>query len=129
MKNNIDDALKQKNWAVLGATYDRHKFGYKVFNKLKKFGYNVFPVNPGLDEIEGIKCYKSINEIPEEIDVVSLIINPKIGVTILEDAKSKGVKTIWCQPGANSEEIVNKAAELGLEIIHDQCVLVELGYQ
>ncbi len=127
MKNGIDNALQYKNWAVLGATHNKFKFGYKVFNKLRKHGYNVFPVNPGLDDIEGIKCCGKIDDIPENIDVVNMIVNPSIGITTLEAAKQKGAKIIWCQPGADSQEIIDKAREMGLEIIYNECVLVELG--
>jgi predicted CoA-binding protein len=118
--------LEFKNWAVVGTTKDTSKFGYKVYKKLKSKGYNVFPVNPGLDEINGEKCYHSVADINDKIDVVSMIINPKIGIDVLDVIHEKGIKNIWCQPGAESQELIDKAKAYGMKIIYNECVLVEL---
>lgn len=123
----MQELLGMKNWAVVGATQDTSKFGYKVYKKLKIRGYNVFPVNPKFDEIEGEKCYSSISDIAENIDVISLIVNPKIGMEVIEEAKEKGIKNIWCQPGAESPELIEKAKSYGMKIIYNECVLVQLG--
>ncbi len=123
---NMPDLFKLKNWAVVGATQDTSKFGYKVFSKLKRHGFNVFPINPKQNEIEGVKCYKSLYDIEENIDVISLIVNPKIGMEIIEITKEKGIKNVWCQPGAESKELIEKAQSYGINIIYNECVLVEL---
>jgi len=112
----MKEMLKLKNWAVVGATQDTSKFGYKVYDRLKNKGYNVYPVNPKFDEIEGLTCYHSISDIPDNIDVISLIVNYKIGMEVIDKAKEKGIKNVWCQPGAESKELIEKAI----------CVLVEL---
>jgi uncharacterized protein len=122
----MQELLELKNWAVVGTTKDTSKFGYRVYKKLKSKGYNVYPVNPGLDEIRGEKCYHSITEIDDNIDVVSLIINPKIGIEVLDKINEKGIKNVWCQPGAESQELIDKAKEYGMKIIYNECVLVEL---
>lgn len=124
---DMNDLFNLKNWAVVGATQDTSKFGFKVFNKLKRHGFNVFPINPKQDEIEGVKCYKSLRDIEDNIDVISLIVNPKIGMEVIDIAKEKGIKNVWCQPGAESEELVEKAQSYGINIIYNECVLVELG--
>lgn len=124
---NMHDLFNLKNWAVVGATQDTSKFGYKVYNKLKRHGFNVFPINPKQDEIEGVKCYKSLRDIEENIDVISLIVNPGIGIEVIDIAKEKGIKNVWCQPGAESKELIEKAQSYGINIIYNECVLVELG--
>lgn len=121
------ELLDLNNWAVVGSTHDTSKWAYKVFHKLHSRGYNVFPVNPKQDEVDGVKCYHSLNEIEEPIDVISLIINSKAGLEVVEQAKEKGIKNIWCQPGAESQELIEKAKSYGINIIHNECVLVELG--
>ena len=123
----MQELLKFKNWAVVGATEDTSKFGYKVFKKLKNFGYHVYPVNPKFNEIEGQKCYSSISDITEQIDVISLVVNPKIGLEVIEKAKEMGIINLWCQPGAESKEQIDKAEAYGIKVIHNECVLVELG--
>jgi predicted CoA-binding protein len=122
----MQELLELKNWAVVGTTKDTSKFGYKVYKKLKNKGYNVFPVNPGLDEINGEKCYHSVTDITEKIDVASMIINPKIGIDVLDAIHEKGIKNVWCQPGAESQELIDKAKAYGMNIIYNECVLVEL---
>lgn len=124
----MEELLKLKNWAVVGTTKDTSKSGYRVYKKLKSKGYNVYPVNPGLDEIRGEKCYHSITDIDDNIDVVSLIVNPKIGIEVLERINEKGIKNVWCQPGAESPELIEKAKEYGMNIIVNECVLVELRH-
>ncbi len=123
----MQELFDLKNWAVVGATTDTSKFGYKVFKKLQSRGFHVYPVNPKLEEIEGIKCYASVSEITDPIDVISLIVNPKIGLEVVEKAKEMGIKNIWCQPGAESPELIDKAESYGINIIYHECVLVELG--
>jgi predicted CoA-binding protein len=123
----MQELLKLKNWAVVGATDDTSKFGYKVYKKLKKSDYNVYPVNPKFDEIEGQKCYSSISDINDPIDVISLIVNAKLGLEVIEKANERGIKNIWCQPGAESQELIAKAKDYGMKIIYNECVLVELG--
>jgi predicted CoA-binding protein len=123
----MQELLKLKSWAVVGATVDTSKFGYKVYKKLKISDYNVYPVNPKFDEIEGQKCYSSISDIKDHIDVISLIVNAKLGMEVIEKANEKGIKNIWCQPGAESQELIAKAKAYGMKIIYNECVLVELG--
>ncbi|MDU2577412.1 MAG: CoA-binding protein, partial [Veillonella sp.] len=53
----IQQALGQKVWAVIGATHKTEKFGYKIYKCLKDHGYEVYPVNPNVAEIDGDKCY------------------------------------------------------------------------
>ena len=124
----MQELLELKNWAVVGTTKDTSKPGYRVYKKLKSKGYNVYPVNPGLDEIKGEKCYHSLTDIADDIDVVSLIVNPKIGIEVLEKVHEKGIKNVWCQPGAESQELIDKAKEYGMNIIVNECVLVELRH-
>lgn len=124
---DMHELLELKNWAVVGATQDTSKWGYKVFHKLNSRGYNVYPVNRKQDEIDGVKCYHSLRDIEATVDVVSLIVNPMIGMDVLEEAKEKGIKNIWCQPGAESQELIDKAKAYGMNIIYNECVLVELG--
>jgi len=120
-----EQMLRHKKWAVLGASDKQNRYGYKIFKKLLNYGYEVYPVNPGLEEIEGIKVYPSLKDIPVQIEVVDFVVNPSTGKKILKDVKDLGIKNIWLQPGARSEEIDQLAAEYHLNIVKD-CVLASL---
>lgn len=123
--NIKEKTIELKNWAVVGATNKRRKFGYKIFKKLQENGYNVYPVNPNLESIDGEKCYDNLNEINDKIDVVDLVVNPKIGIKIMEDIKNNDIKYVWLQPGARSAEIRRFAGENDIEFING-CIYAEL---
>jgi len=118
--------LDYKNWAVVGASTKPERYGYKIVNELAKAKYNVLPITPRYTHIEGIIAYSSLLDIEGEIDVVNFVVNPRIGIKVLADCISKGVKRIWLQPGTSSEEIVSTAKANNIEVI-EACVLVALS--
>lgn len=123
--NLINKTMKLKNWAVVGATNKKNRFGYKILKKLKAKNYNVYPVNPNFDQIDGIKCYNNLSSIESEIDVVDLVVNPKIGIKIIKEIKELGIDYVWLQPGTRSKEIRDFAAENDIKIIED-CIYARL---
>jgi|SRR6056297_2298049 len=118
--------LSLKKWAVLGATDKREKFGYRIFKILLDKGYDVYPVHPRLKTIDGVKVYATLLEIPETIDVVDFVVNPSIGEKMIHQLAQRGIKNIWLQPGARSENIDSLAEEYDLNVVKD-CVLVALS--
>ncbi len=114
---NFQDILDKKNvFAVVGASNNKNKYGYKVYKLLKDNGYKVFPVNLNSDKIQGDKAYAFLKKIPEKIDVVSVITPPKISEKILEQAENLEIQIIWFQPGAESKNIIEKQKKYQLEI-------------
>jgi len=103
----VDGNFFQGNILVVGATKNRDKYGFKVFQTLKNRypEFEVVPVNPNCDSVMGFTCLNSIDDFNEEIDTIVLVINPKIGFEIVKKAFSKNIKKFWFQPGAESSEI------------------------
>jgi predicted CoA-binding protein len=95
MKDLIIDFLKQKRFAVIGSFRNKEKFAYKVLVDLMKKGYEVFPVNPSLGEVEGKVCYKSISDIPGGVDVANIVTPPSVTEGILKECLQKGIKRAW----------------------------------
>lgn len=122
----IKKTMDMKSWAVVGASNKQDKFGYKILKSLKNSGYKVYPINPRLEEIEGIKSYKSILDIKEEIDVVDMVINPRFGIKVMEEIKKKGIKYVWLQPGTRSDEIREFAKKNNIILIED-CIYARLS--
>lgn len=118
--------LDEKVWAVVGATDNKEKFGYKIFKFLQKSGCQVYPVNPGVTEIDGNKCYDSLENLPEKPGAVNLVVPPKVGQQIMHDCAELGIKNVWLQPGADGDVVIATAKQLGLTVIHHACVMVEL---
>lgn len=127
MQKLIDTMFEHKSWAVVGATDNKEKFGYKILKALKNSGYTVYPVNPGYDTVAGEKCYKSVADIPFEVDCVDVVVAPVHALKAIDSCLEKGVSKIWFQPGTYNDEVIQKALAGGLDTVYDHCVLVELG--
>ncbi|ETS93476.1 MULTISPECIES: CoA-binding protein [Veillonella] len=121
----IETALKQNVWAVIGATHKTDKFGYKIYKCLKDHGYEVYPVNPNITEIDGDTCYPNLSALPVVPAVVDFVVPEAVGLAALDECHRLGISTVWLQPGADKPSVVEKAKVLGLHVIQD-CVLVQL---
>lgn len=103
--------------AIVGASADPNKSSNKSLRAHVNAGYDVYPVNPKEQTIEGLTCYQSVLDIPVALDRISLYLPPAVGVTVLEDIARKGCRELWVNPGAESPELMDKAAALGLHTI------------
>jgi predicted CoA-binding protein len=113
--------------AVLGASTDRRKFGNKSVRAHLAQGYEVFPVNPNADVVEGLKAYATLDAVPvQQLDRISVYLPPHVGLTVLEDIGRKGAAEVWFNPGSESPEILARAEELGLPVIM-ACSIVDVG--
>ena len=113
--------------ATIGASQDRTKFGNKAVRIYAKKGFTIYPVHPKASEIEGIKTYASINDVPvEQIDRVSIYLPPEVGLKIIADVAKKKVGEVWLNPGSESDALLAKASELGLNVIA-ACSIVDVG--
>lgn len=123
-KADVDEFFAQKNLAVYGVSRNPKKFGSLIFKELKEKGYNVFPVNPHTDEIQGVTCYKSLGSIPETVDGVILTVKPEVTRDAVKEAHEAGIKRIWMQHGSNSTEAVEYCQENGMTVISKECVFM-----
>jgi predicted CoA-binding protein len=111
--------------AVVGLSRNHEADSYRVAAYLKECGFRIIPVRPKTDEILGEKCYESLLEVPEKIDVVNIFRKPKEVGEIVDSAIAIGAKTVWMQ-----ERIVNgvaaaKAHEAGLQVVMNRCIMKE----
>lgn len=120
------DINKQKSVAVIGASNDRAKYGNKAVRAYLLNGFKVYPINPKEETIEGLEAYVSILDIPGEVDRATLYVPPKVGLKIVEEIAQKGVKELYINPGAESDELVDKARKLGLNPIL-ACSILAVG--
>ncbi len=120
----IEEILDKNIWAVVGASENREKYGYKIFKKLKQLGYKVYPINPNYNMLHEEKCYPDLSSLPEVPEVVNMVVSPKHGLKVVEEAAELGIKYIWLQPGTVSEQLLKLAEEKGIETIQ-ACILVE----
>ncbi len=117
---------EKKTVAIVGASADRSKFSNKSIRAHLKQGWEVYPVNPKGGEIEGLKVYPTLRDIPVRIDRVSLYVPPAVGLKLLPDVAAVKPGEFFVNPGAESDELLDRAAELDLQPIV-ACSIVDIG--
>ena len=134
MTGSLDDRIKSfmasGPYAVVGASSDREKYGNKVLRAYQQHGMEVYPINPRATEIEGLKAYATLADVPAKLRAISVITPPSITEQVVEAAAAAGVRMVWMQPGAESDEAIRKAEALGMEVIAGgPCFLVLAHYR
>jgi predicted CoA-binding protein len=121
----IEDFLNNRDIAVIGASTNKKKFGYIVFEALQKKRFNVFPVNPGKETIIGVKCYPDIFALPDHVKAAVFITKPGISLSIVKQICKRGVITyLWFQQGSEKKEAIILAEQNGIEVVQGECILM-----
>ena len=113
--------------AILGASTDRSKFGNKAVRAFLKQGFDVYPINPKATEIEGVRSYARLADIPvKSLDRISVYLPPQVGLPLLDDIAKAGAGEVWFNPGTTSDELLAKAESLGINVIQ-ACSIIGVG--
>jgi len=125
----INIFLKAPAFAVIGASSNREKYGNKVLRAYLQNNLTVYPVNPKEAQIENIPCYKTVADLPNDVQSLSIITKPEITEQVVAQALQKNIKNIWMQPGAESQKAIKFCEDNGMNVIADgSCALVVLKY-
>ncbi|HEX6873271.1 MAG TPA: CoA-binding protein [Micromonosporaceae bacterium] len=120
------EILEQSNTiAVVGASRHEDKAAYAVPLQLRLHGWRVIPVNPYAGEIWGERCYPSLAEVPEPIDLVNVFRPSAEAAEVVRQAIAVGAKAVWLQQGIYSSEGRQMALEAGVDYVEDLCIAVE----
>ena len=115
-----------KTVAILGASADRAKYGNKAVRAFVQRGYAVYPVNPKGGQIEGLKVWRRIADLPERPEQVSVYLPPAVLAPLLPEIAAKGCDELWLNPGSESDEVLADARRLGLKVVQ-ACSVVGIG--
>jgi hypothetical protein len=121
---------KYKTIAVVGLSTNHAKYSHKVAKYLKTKGYRIIPVNPSADVILGEKCYKSLLDVPETVEIVDIFRPAEDVPAIVDQAielkqKLGNPRVIWMQLGIVNEEAAKRATDAGLTVVMDKCMMKE----
>lgn len=112
--------------AVIGASSNRSKFGNRALRAFRQQGYTVVPINPHEAEVEGLKAYASVLDVPGPVDMASFYVPPEIGEQVIAEVARKGIAEVWLNPGADSDELIARARALHIQPIV-ACSIVAIG--
>lgn len=120
-----DVLQNSKTIALVGISDKEHRDSYKVCKYLIESGFKLFPVNPMLQEVLGVKVYPTLSDIPEHIDIVDIFRKPEAVLAIVEEAIRLEAGAIWLQESVIHEESADLAKKSGLKVVMDLCIKKE----
>jgi uncharacterized protein len=115
-----------KTVAVIGASSDRRKFGNRALRAYVQQGFTVLAINPNETEVEGLKTYASVLDVPGSIDMATFYVPPDIGEKVIDEVAKKGITEVWLNPGAESDALVERARSLNIRPIQ-ACSIMAIG--
>ena len=121
----IRDILSLKKVVVIGMSKHSSKAAHFVPKYLSDNGYDITPVNPTAEEILGKKCYDSVSEIDEEIEIVDIFRPSDQVLPFVQEAIKKKPKVIWLQEGIHNSEAEELARKDGIKVVYNRCMLAE----
>jgi predicted CoA-binding protein len=112
--------------AVVGASDDAAKYGFRIYRDLKAKGYGVFAVNPGRDTVAGDPAYRSLADLPEAPTIVDIVVPPPAALAVLRECAELGLRTVWVQPGAEDGAVLDYLSSGDFEYVAGgPCIMVE----
>ena len=122
--NQIEDFLVEKKLAIAGVSRNSKKFGYLVFKHLRERGYDICPINPNADNIDDLKCFTSVKEIPDLYDRLLIVTQVNNTIDVLKEAIDRGIKKIWIQNKSENKEVLKLAEEKNIDVIYKKCIFM-----
>lgn len=122
----IEQMLREAHTiAVVGLSGRRFRPSYGVSEYMQSAGYRIIPVNPNEREVLGEHAYSSLDDVPEDVDIVDIFRRSEFVPEVVEAAIRKGARAIWMQEGVINEAAAQRAREAGLDVVMDRCILKE----
>lgn len=113
--------------AVVGASPKPDRYSHQCVVRYRERGYTVWPVNPAGEAVDGLPAYRSLAELPGRPDIITMYVNPKTGLTLLDAIVAAQPRVLWLNPGADGEPLASAATGRGLKVV-EACNLVALSY-
>lgn len=127
MHNPLQSFTHPGKLALVGASDKPQSFGLASYTTLKQRGYELYPVNPNYQTVAGDRCYRSISELPNGIELAVFMLAPDAAVQAVAEAKTKGIRHIWFQQGGTYDAAIKAATDAGLEVVSRKCILMYAG--
>ena len=127
MQDDIRFALEEtRTWAVVGCSPDPGRDSHRIAAMLQRRGFRVIPVNPAESEILGERCFASVRDIPEPVDVVDVFRRSSEAGAHVDEAVEIGARAVWLQLDVHAPEAAARARAAGLDVVEQRCPAIEL---
>jgi predicted CoA-binding protein len=122
--NEIQKFLAPRKIAIAGVSRNDKKFGGVIFKELRQKGFVLYPINPNAEEIQGVKCYKSVSDLPSDVEHLFIVTRNTETESVAKAAIERGVKMIWIQQKSDTPEAVKLIEDAGIPLIYKKCILM-----
>ena len=123
-KTQIDCFLSFGPVAVAGVSRNKKKFGYTAYKEVQNKGLTVVPINPHIDSIDGVQCFKSVSALPDEVDALWIVTKRDQTAGVVREALEKGIQNIWIQQMSDTPEAISLVDQTRINLITRQCMLM-----
>ncbi|HEX2923511.1 MAG TPA: CoA-binding protein [Chloroflexota bacterium] len=120
----IDDFLAQKKIALVGVSRDSKQFANMVYRSFKSKGYQLYPVNPHAETLEGECCYSTPADLPETVDGALVMVAPSAAAKAVQQCADAGIRRVWLGNGSVSLEAVALCKERGIAVVDGACPMM-----
>jgi len=118
--------LEPKKLAVAGVSRDPKKFGNMVYKELKAGGFDVYPINPKIDQVYGDKCYNAVSALPADVRHL-LVLTPKaLTLATVQEAVAKGIDNFWIQQHSENREVLDWLKDKPVKLVARECIFMWL---
>jgi len=132
MQDQARDFLSQKRIAIVGVTRDVKGWGRRLYDEVKKRGYDTYAVNPAR-ALPGVQCYGSLRELPQKPDGVLLVVPPNVTDQVVREVSELGIPRVWMHrgvgEGAVSESAIQFCREKNIAVVYGVCPFMYLQPQ
>ncbi len=111
--------------AVVGHSDKPYRTSYRIASYLREVGYEVYPVNPSISEVDGHPVYPDLASVPVPIDIVDVFRRSEHLQGVVQDAIAAGAKAVWAQVGVEDAQAAANAEAAGLQMVMDRCIMVD----
>ena len=126
----LDAALNvlrtRKSFAVMGVSRDPSKYGHEVFEALRG-NHTFYPINPKYSQVDGHRCYASLDALPETPEVVVTALAPNVTEQLVPSCIARGIPLIWMPPECYTERAVELCHAADVAEIHEVCPVFAMG--
>jgi predicted CoA-binding protein len=120
----VEQFLAQGHLGLVGASRSGKRFGNYALRELTRKGYRVSVVHPEVSEIDGVRCYASVAELPDDVGGLVIVVPPEQTEMLVAEAAAAGVRNVWMQQGSESPRAVELCREHGINEVHGECILM-----